>query len=171
MAKADKPPQTTGPASPKAPLSLRVGSVMDIQGEVVNVDYSLDLSDIVLSGGHKPFTAPVAVKGKVENTAGITTLSYIAYLSMDLRCDRCLAIFHKEEQPDFHHVLVRRLAGEDNDEFLVLPEGLLDVTETVVSDILLWLPFRHLCKEDCKGLCSHCGCDLNETTCDCAHLD
>ena len=34
--------------------------------------------------------------------------------------------------------------------------------------LMLELPMRPLCKEDCKGLCPSCGADLNETTCDCA---
>ncbi|MCD8187633.1 MAG: DUF177 domain-containing protein [Ruminococcus sp.] len=33
--------------------------------------------------------------------------------------------------------------------------------------MLLQLPTKYLCKEDCKGLCMVCGCDLNESECDC----
>ena len=146
---------------------LEVGSIMDAQGESLPVDVRLDLSELTLSGGYTPFIAPVAVTGQVANRAGITTFSYTAQLSMDLRCDRCLTSFHKDEALPVTHVLVRQLSQEDNDDFLVLPSGRLDVRETVFSDIVLWLPFRQLCSEDCKGLCAHCGADLNETTCNC----
>ena len=29
-------------------------------------------------------------------------------------------------------------------------------------------PFVVLCQPDCKGLCPHCGANLNRETCDCA---
>ena len=43
----------------------------------------------------------------------------------------------------------------------------LDLTEIVVSNILLNLSYKYLCSEDCKGLCPHCGTDLNLQDCDC----
>ena len=33
--------------------------------------------------------------------------------------------------------------------------------------LLLELPSRILCKEDCKGLCSQCGANLNDHECSC----
>lgn len=44
---------------------------------------------------------------------------------------------------------------------------MLDLEELILSDILLELPTKLLCKEDCKGLCPHCGCNLNHQSCDC----
>ena len=35
------------------------------------------------------------------------------------------------------------------------------------NEILIHWPMRVLCKEDCKGICSHCGKDLNEGPCSC----
>ena len=47
----------------------------------------------------------------------------------------------------------------------------LDVDELVYSEILVNWPLRVLCKEDCKGICSICGKNLNHGTCDCDHTD
>ncbi|HEY3705468.1 MAG TPA: DUF177 domain-containing protein [Terracidiphilus sp.] len=35
------------------------------------------------------------------------------------------------------------------------------------EQVLLSLPVRTLCKEDCKGLCPHCGGNRNNQTCSC----
>ena len=43
--------------------------------------------------------------------------------------------------------------------------------ELVYSEILVNWPLRVLCKEDCKGICSICGKNLNHGTCDCDHTD
>ena len=36
-----------------------------------------------------------------------------------------------------------------------------------MTDLLLALPTKHLCREDCRGLCPHCGKNLNEGLCGC----
>ena len=43
----------------------------------------------------------------------------------------------------------------------------MDLDELVRADLLLELPTKVLCREDCKGLCPKCGKDLNFGPCDC----
>ena len=43
--------------------------------------------------------------------------------------------------------------------------------ESVLAEVVsLALPLQPLCREDCAGLCPHCGCDRNETSCECEDL-
>lgn len=44
---------------------------------------------------------------------------------------------------------------------------MLDLDDLALSDILLALPVKNLCKEDCKGLCPVCGVNRNTETCEC----
>ena len=43
----------------------------------------------------------------------------------------------------------------------------LDLREAIRQNLLLALPMKALCRENCAGLCSQCGKDLNEGSCDC----
>jgi len=43
----------------------------------------------------------------------------------------------------------------------------IDFYEPVQEQIVLALPIKPLCREDCKGLCPRCGADLNEQPCNC----
>jgi uncharacterized protein len=43
----------------------------------------------------------------------------------------------------------------------------VDLTNEVRESIILALPMFPLCQEACRGLCSRCGADLNETACRC----
>jgi uncharacterized protein len=73
-----------------------------------------------------------------------------------LRCSRCLRVFQQPlrvEQFVFHE----ELRGED----------FVDLTPQMREDIILELPQRALCAEDCLGLCPHCGKDLNKGPCRC----
>ena len=45
-------------------------------------------------------------------------------------------------------------------------DGLL-LQDALKEQVLLALPARQICSEDCKGLCPHCGRNLNTETCDC----
>ncbi len=46
-------------------------------------------------------------------------------------------------------------------------EGLL-LEDTLREQVLLAVPLKAICREDCKGLCPHCGKNLNEDACSCA---
>jgi uncharacterized protein len=73
-----------------------------------------------------------------------------------LQCSRCLRVFDlplRVEQFVFH----QELHGED----------FVDLTANMREDIILVLPQRALCAEDCRGLCPHCGKDLNKGPCRC----
>ncbi len=47
-------------------------------------------------------------------------------------------------------------------------EGLgLELADVIKEQILLALPVKRVCREDCKGICPVCGANRNEVACDC----
>lgn len=60
------------------------------------------------------------------------------------------------------------MAGEESEDVLTLPPGSeLDLTEPVRETVLLGVPKFVYCREECQGLCPHCGTNLNMSTCEC----
>ena len=57
---------------------------------------------------------------------------------------------------------------EGNDDYIETPDFTVELDEVVITDILLNLPQKNLCKEDCKGLCPTCGVNLNTGSCACS---
>src|SRR5574337_1410111 len=49
----------------------------------------------------------------------------------------------------------------------VMRDDRLDLTELLRENVLLSLPLQPLCRADCRGLCPHCGVNLNERSCQC----
>ena len=43
----------------------------------------------------------------------------------------------------------------------------LDVDQLIGNELLLNLPMKVLCREDCKGICRKCGTNLNHSSCSC----
>ena len=57
---------------------------------------------------------------------------------------------------------------EDEEEPLQFYHGEeIDISETIRESLQLVLPMKPVCSPDCKGLCAHCGCDLNIEQCSC----
>lgn len=56
----------------------------------------------------------------------------------------------------------------DDDEAYPIVNDELDLRPMVRDAVVLELPLAPLCRDDCRGLCPHCGCDRNEESCDCA---
>ena len=55
----------------------------------------------------------------------------------------------------------------DLDESSYLTGMNLDVDRLVYLEVLMSWPLKVLCREDCKGICSQCGKNLNDGPCGC----
>lgn len=64
-----------------------------------------------------------------------------------------------------------RAITEDETEIGYYGSSGLLLEDVVREQVLLSLPGRTLCREDCKGLCAHCGQNLNLASCDCAKTE
>lgn len=147
-------------------MKINLKQLFNITGETKDISYQITPDELPsVRGGYK-FASPVSIEGRLYNRAGVVYLDYSAYLSFDLSCDRCLKEFTRDFHYDFSHIVVPSLSG-DNDDYIVADGESIEMNDIAVTDILLQLPTKILCKEDCKGLCPRCGCDLNERTCDC----
>ena len=133
--------------------------------EVVTDD--VDLSRYS-AGGEAPFQTPVQLTAQARNRAGVVTHDCVYRYTLALRCDRCLAPVSREITLTVPHTVVRSLQNtEEDDEYLVAPDGLVELSEVAANDVIPELPSRTLCREDCKGLCPVCGCDRNTIRCEC----
>lgn len=96
---------------------------------------------------------------------------------MLLECDRCLKAFESGFK-SFFEVHYRPQCEEPSlEEEEELPESqlevvyfagdMLDIADQIRQTVLLSVPMRALCREDCRGLCGGCGRNLNVESCQC----
>ena len=134
--------------------------------EFLSVDFEMDLSEFEFLGV-KPFLSPVAISGKIVSRAGIVQSDLNCKVEYVGVCDRCLKETVKNYTVAINRVIVVSLENEENDDIAVVPDMQLDLDDFCYPDIVMSLPTKLLCKEDCKGLCSVCGKNLNEGDCGC----
>ena len=147
-------------------MRIDLKQLFDIPGERYPIQAQVDMTAVSL-WGRKPFSRPIQVEGEIVNTAGAVTIQYRVRTVMDIVCDRCLAESKRAYDRAFVHGLARTLCDEENDDYIVVEDGILDLDGLVMEDITLEMPMQMLCKEDCKGLCPQCGADLNKGDCGC----
>ncbi len=149
-------------------LKLDLNRILDRGdgAEVVKADVDLRF---VHYRGVSPFQEPVLLTAEARNRVGVVTLDCTYQYTLHLSCDRCLTPFSKQVTLHAAHTVVRSLSSEssDDDDYLVAPDGIVDLDEVATNDVLPELPGKFLCREDCKGLCPVCGCNLNEGSCGC----
>lgn len=148
-------------------MIIDIKELFDAPGTEISLDTEVDLSEVDI-WGQKLFRSPVRISGVFKNRSGLVTLKYRATAVLEYNCDRCGKETSKEEEYEFEHWLARELeSGDDNDDYILVPTGMIDMDELIMTDVTLEVPFQLLCREDCKGLCPVCGSDLNEKTCNC----
>lgn len=91
-------------------------------------------------------------------------------------CDRCLDATRLAVDRDLD-LPFRPLAAAPREEEAKLDDSDLrtdyypgdgvDLRAVLAEQVLLALPMKLVCSEDCKGLCAQCGADLNDEPCDC----
>lgn len=134
--------------------------------ESIPFDYAMDLSGTEVDNAY-PFVSPIRVTGTAAAKDGFAELSVRAEYVFSIPCDRCTRQITQNCVNSFSHVLVSKLENEEDDRFVEVPDGRLDLDALVREDILLGLPTKFLCRDDCKGICPVCGRNLNDGPCGC----
>lgn len=127
-----------------------------------------------LEDEHAKVATDVRVTARATRKRGEVRVAGTVDTAVETPCDRCLAPLTVPVNVSFKADL--GLAGEGGDatelqdadmDFSTYEGDAINLDEIVREQILLALPTRRLCAEDCKGLCPTCGANLNETSCDC----
>ena len=136
-----------------------------LEGAVPSVDFSLSVSDCEFTDDSVSGTA--VANGVITNHSGLILLNGEITPCLNVTCARCGKEFSYTAPVALNAKITEKLANEDEEEFVLLVDRQLDIEDLVRTALILELPSRFLCREDCKGLCPMCGCDLNENPCSC----
>lgn len=150
-------------------LKSPVGTRLDVE---LDNDDGLELKDqeAELAG---PITGHVRLH---RTNLGIYADGTVA-VPVHLQCTRCLKDFnttltfplHEDYYPtvDVDTGLPTTEPHDIDVSFPIDRHHEVDLREAIRQNLVLELPIRVLCREDCAGLCPQCGKDLNDGPCDC----
>ncbi len=145
--------------------------VFEIPEEGLNIEMeeSPNIEDLII-------TTPFRAVMHVEKKGSEVFIKGIVNGEIELQCSRCLNFFKMPIRTRFeityHPIEIlnkEELVELKRDEMEVdfYRDGLINTEDIIRDQILLNIPMKPLCSEDCKGLCPICGIDLNEKECTC----
>jgi uncharacterized protein len=129
---------------PKEQISFDKGILLDA-GLKVHVAFTKESSHSIIVTGH--------VQG-----------------SLTVTCSRCLKEYTSPIEDDFVYIYksTELITDEDKDNDVIeFKNNEIDIYDQLRQTLLLDVPMKPLCTEDCKGLCPVCGKNLNDEKCDC----
>ena len=147
-------------------MRFHLKEILHVPGASLPFESQLDLSDLDFYG-ERPFAHPIVIHWTVRNMAGALMLEGSADTTLELVCDRCLKPFRQELRLPVSTLLAETLEDEENDEIVLLEDGAVDLDEVFTTALVLSMDSKHVCDQDCKGLCATCGANLNEGPCGC----
>lgn len=157
-------------------MKLNVHEIDEVAKELVYEESTDSLNTLLLHGQVCDFEFPAAAEVHVDYYRAGQELFFQGHIDGSVigHCARCLEEYTFQLGKDFFIVLVPKanmpeeveLSGDELD--LSFYEGdQVDLSPLVREQIILALPTRPLCRDDCKGLCASCGVNLNTQACSC----
>jgi uncharacterized protein len=136
----------------------------------------INLSDLKEIGGKKEFNQELELNSlkfaereievadlieinlEVFNTTDSFLVKGTITSKLKLNCSRCLKEFIEPIELAISEEVLKEEMEDQSELF---------IDEIIIDNIILSLPMKVLCSDDCKGLCPQCGQNLNEGECDC----
>ncbi len=133
--------------------------------------FSIDPSEAILIDDLK-------IKGKLARVKEDVCFSGSISTKMQLICSRCLEPFDHQLKSEVSSYYIPRPTSkaEEGQEVEIhasdvdiefYSDDKIDLTQSIYDQIMLSLPIIRLCNENCLGICSHCGVNLNTKNCNC----
>lgn len=119
------------------------------------------------------FEKPVKVELSVNKSQDQLVCRGKARTSVKLECSRCLNEYDQNISSELDFVIdlagnLDEMKSEEEGYFVADPSStFFEIDDLLREAIILSLPLKPLCSEDCKGLCPICGIDLNRSQCGC----
>ncbi len=123
------------------------------------------------------FTGPVRVEADLERRGRQFLVDGHVQTTGHFTCDRCLAEFESPVEGLFRVLIMPEgtapVSEQQDDEVRLIPSDsqVVALDEDVRECIVLTVPVKLLCSDECLGLCPRCGKNLNDGPCTCERDD
>ncbi len=154
-------------------MELNLSDIVKNEGSKKSFCEQIKIEPVKYSGFEVSFNGDVSLSGSVKNVSGVLELKAEAKGRLATQCARCLESIEKEFcavvdetllQEDAENADVQNIGESD---VIVFSGYSLPIDEIVLNSILVSMDVKYLCTDDCKGLCSVCGTNLNVAQCNC----
>lgn len=154
-------------------MYINLSKIFSQDEKVYYFDGNIDIDSFNNTIGEYTITKPIIYKGEIYRAEREYFINANIKYTYTTKCDRCLKAINREANT----TLTGKLVQNDLDEFeedenlLFYENNKLEIDNYVLMEVISSLPMKSLCDEECKGICSICGKDLNDGDCNCEKED
>lgn len=152
------------------PVRINVEEIRQSRGLALQRKVAANVPSMAFRAETIQFDGPIQLDVHIQNTGDRLWADIEAEGTLVTNCARCLTPIKTplnfRYSETFRRPEQQRLAEEYVRESVYTGEE-LDLSDGLLEQLVLELPIRQLCREDCAGLCPQCGINRNESSCDC----
>ncbi|MDD3277886.1 MAG: DUF177 domain-containing protein [Lachnospiraceae bacterium] len=153
-------------------MLIDLTKVLSQDGNVLSQEAHLDMTEISVHEQQIAVSELQPLEVIITNTDnGILLIQAKGKVRAMIPCARCLEEVPYDMVLDFERKVDAKLSEQEREqseeEYNFLLKTELDTDVLLRNELLINWPIRVLCKEDCKGICSRCGANLNHGDCGC----
>lgn len=146
-------------------MFISVSGALANPGQTYPLEATTSLPEMEVVGDPVKFE-DIVVKGEVIGSEDSVNVAATITAVAHSRCSRCLEPMTMPVTATVNENFVRTPDPEDPDQYELVGHQ-IDLDPLVSDALLLEIPIRFLCSEDCKGLCPVCGVNRNLVSCTC----
>ncbi|MEG0370900.1 MAG: YceD family protein [Clostridium sp.] len=126
---------------------------------------TIDRDELIIS-----LNSPINIKGNAYyDEEEVVTLVGTITTTLKMQCSMCLEDVLYPVSIEFNEEYTK--LNSDEDRYLISEEETIELLDMVTDNLILFMPIKANCTEDCKGLCPKCGKNLNKGLCNCTSDD
>lgn len=151
-------------------MKLDLTTLLKNETDMIDVSFEFEEAEIDYYGEIIKFKEPVKVLGFAKRISDQFFLEVEIKVSITTHCARCLQEVSKSLSiKTFDELLpVSKEKDIEQDENVVFYDSHhIDLLEYSREQLLINLPYKTVCHEDCAGICTHCGGNRNVESCSC----
>ena len=149
-------------------MLIDLSDIIKDYGGRLELNESFSMQSVSFLGEEFTFNEPLLLRGIILNNTKSLELKATVTGRAEVHCARCQKPMVVDISFPVSEILVREDAEIAEDEDVVVYSGnSVELSDAVTNSFLMNVTGKYLCSEDCKGLCPHCGTNLNEKSCDC----
>lgn len=153
-------------------MLINLSELFSVKGKEKTYSVAIDKDEFLVANQAYPIDSATPAILRVQNLGEKKLLlTGTAEVFVSIPCDRCLEPVSYPIKLDFNEELDLNRTEEERVEMLneqpYIKGYNLDVEQLLSNELLLNLPMKILCSEDCRGICNRCGANLNQRTCSC----
>ncbi len=152
-------------------IRVNVETIKDSKGNTLLFQKEADLSNTDIE--EISFAGPVNVKIEFTSSGKIIEAEGTIEAAIQRPCDRCLRRAEFLVEAPFKETYFPAGTTQDilKDEWISFKNEVIDIEPEVLKSLIMAMPMKILCDQNCRGLCPSCGQNLNTGKCACSHED